>query len=105
MAQLMASVICEDVDLPLPLSPSFGIGPMATTKKPYDETSDKKLTCSQGEFAHAPFPQAMMGSLFFPPKLLISFGLNTVCVGNVLSVSIKALNGPVPPSSTTLEVG
>src|SRR5215213_5572366 len=100
----MASIICEEVDLPLPRSPSFGIGPMAMTRKPYDDTSDKKLTCSQGELAQAPFPHAIMGSLFFCPKTLISAGLKTVCVGSVVSASIKALYGPVPPSSIVLEV-
>src|SRR6188768_591736 len=98
MAQLMASVNCDDVDLPLPRSPSFGIGPIATTRKPYDATSDRKLTCSQGELAQAPLPHAMMGSLFFLPKALRSVGLKTVWVGKEASVCMIALYLPVPPS-------
>jgi hypothetical protein len=33
-----------------------------------------------------------------------SDGLKTVCVGRELSETMMALNGPVPPSSTTLDV-
>src|SRR5690606_33222661 len=78
---------------------------MAITKKPYDDTSERKLICSQGELAQAPLPQAIMGSLLVSPILLRSCGLKTVCVGSVFSEIIIALKGPVPPSSTILEVG
>jgi hypothetical protein len=33
-----------------------------------------------------------------------SDGLKTVCVGRELSETMMALNGPLPPSSTTLDV-
>ena len=72
---------------------------MAMTRKPCEAISDKKFTCSHGEFAQAPLPQAMIGSLFLPPKAIRSVGRNTVCVGSLLSDAIKALKGPVPPSS------
>src|SRR5574344_1649113 len=74
---------------------------MAITKNPCDATSDKKLTCSHGELAHAPFPQAITGNLAFDPKTLKSFGQKMVWVSNELSVYIMALYLPVPPSSTT----
>src|SRR5690606_21644253 len=105
IAQLIASVICEEVDLPLPFSPSRGIGPIATTRKPCEATSDRKFTCSQGEFAHAPLPQAIMGNLLLLLNGVRLSGLKTVCVGNELSCSAIALYKPVPPSSITLDVG
>src|SRR5690349_18442806 len=85
------------------LSSSCGIGPMAMTKNPYEATSERKLTCSHGELAHAPLPQAIMGNLFFPPKGTRFPGRNTVCVRSELSWIISALYGPDPPSSTILE--
>src|SRR5687767_10356018 len=60
--------------------------------------------CSQGEFAQAPLPHTMIGSLPFFVAALKSDGLKTVCVGRELSETIMALKGPVPPPSTTLDV-
>ena len=70
------------------------MGPIATTRKPCEATSDKKFTCSQGEFAHAPLPQAMMGSFAFLPNTPRSFGRKTVWVASVLSDAMRALKGP-----------
>ena len=41
-----------------------------------------------------------MGSFAFLPNAPRSFGRNTVWVGSVPSDAMRALNGPVPPSST-----
>jgi hypothetical protein len=78
---------------------------MAITTNPEDATSDKKLMCSQGELAQAPFPHTIIGSLLFFAAAFKSEGLKTVWVGRELSETIRALKGPVPPSSTTREEG
>src|SRR5690606_32945796 len=65
--------------------------------------SFKKLTCSQGESKQAPLPHTINGRLFFPLNPSIFFGLKMVWVGREASVSISALNLPVPPFSITRE--
>src|SRR5690554_6891378 len=57
--------------------------------------------CSQGESKQAPLPHTIRGSGLSAPNSLIFWGLNTVCVGSDASASMRALCGPVPPSSTT----
>src|SRR5690625_7568468 len=57
--------------------------------------------CSQGESKQAPLPHTISGSGLSAPNWLTSWGLKTVCVGSEASANIRALYGPVPPSSIT----